>query len=167
LTETHTASIIPTTSFNVTGYPYLWEFTFFSFLRIHLTFNYETHYRILQSFSLRSYPTQTLTELDVSWKHIGDQGAEYLANAMLQNKVTSHFLLSLLIVPISHYFTQTLITLQLSDNEIGDQGAEHLANPLLQNKVTSHFLLSLLVLPLSHYFTQTLTTLDIRVDPVD
>jgi len=30
---------------------------------------------------------QTLTALDISWNHIGDEGAQHLANALQHNKV--------------------------------------------------------------------------------
>jgi hypothetical protein len=34
------------------------------------------------------YFPQTLTTLELGWNQIGDQGAEHLANALQQNKVT-------------------------------------------------------------------------------
>jgi len=65
---------------------------------------------------------------------ISDKGAEYLANALQKNKVTSsdHVNLSFTICS-----KQTLIALDLAENNIGDQGAEYIGNALLQNKVIS------------------------------
>ena len=93
---------------------------------------------LIQSF-IHYFP-QTLTYVDLYANEIGDQGAEHLANALQQNKVTRFILLFFL---FNHSFTilQILITLNLEHDKIGDQGAEHLANALQQNKVTQFVLL--------------------------
>src|SRR6202034_4343495 len=79
---------------------------------------------------------QTLTILHLYDNQIGAKGAEHLANALQQNKVTELISIFFLFNSSSTIFPQTLTTLHLGWNHIGDQGAEHLANALQQNKVT-------------------------------
>jgi hypothetical protein len=74
---------------------------------------------------------QTLTTLQLLANKIGDQGAQHLANALRQNKVT---LLSF-ILTFAHSFLQTLTTLDLPLNDIHDLGVQHLADALQENKV--------------------------------
>jgi Ran GTPase-activating protein (RanGAP) involved in mRNA processing and transport len=80
--------------------------------------------------------TQTLTELSLQSNGIGPLGAQYLANALQQNKVTYHSVSYLAYA--SFLFIQTLTTLYLLDNQIGAGGAQYLADALKQNKVTHH-----------------------------
>jgi hypothetical protein len=81
------------------------------------------------------YFTQTLTTLSLWNNEFNDDGAKYLANALLQNNVTSHIRFTFLVLTLTYYFTQTLTTLNLGSNQISSQGAEHIAHALLQNKV--------------------------------
>ncbi|CAF1302080.1 unnamed protein product [Rotaria sp. Silwood1] len=64
--------------------------------------------------SYRRY--KTLTTLYIAENQIGDQGAQYLANALQINR--------------------TLTILYVAQNQIGDEGAQHFANALQQNQVT-------------------------------
>jgi hypothetical protein len=73
-------------------------------------------------------------ELHLIFKNIGPQGAQHLANALLQNKVTFS---SRSLLPFNTYFKKTLTILDLTYNEIGPQGAQYFATTLEQNKVTS------------------------------
>ena len=66
---------------------------------------------------------------------IGAQGAEHLATALQQNKVT--FLSHTTLHTTNHSsISQTLETLNLASNQIGAQGAEYIANGLQENEVT-------------------------------
>jgi Ran GTPase-activating protein (RanGAP) involved in mRNA processing and transport len=95
---------------------------------------------------LTSFVPQTLTTLSLDNNLIGATGAQYLANALQQNKViqASAFFF------FTHYFLQTLITLNLSSNKIGAEGAQHLANTLQTNNVIQ---LALIFFALKHSFT--------------
>jgi Ran GTPase-activating protein (RanGAP) involved in mRNA processing and transport len=80
------------------------------------------------------YSLQTLTTIGLVGNQIGNEGAQYLANTLQQNKVAQ--LTSLVFSqPFTHYFLQILTTLNLSNNRIGAEGAQHLVNALQQNKV--------------------------------
>jgi Ran GTPase-activating protein (RanGAP) involved in mRNA processing and transport len=81
---------------------------------------------------LTSFVPQTLTTLSLDNNLIGAAGAQYLANALQQNKVTKA---SAFFFFFTHYFLQTLITLNLNSNKIGAEGAQHLANTLKTNNV--------------------------------
>jgi Ran GTPase-activating protein (RanGAP) involved in mRNA processing and transport len=76
---------------------------------------------------------QMLETLDISKNHIGHQGAQYLADAFLNNKV--NLVLLLLSHLHLHFSTQTLTTFDLSCNKIGDDGVQDLAKAFTNNKV--------------------------------
>jgi len=78
--------------------------------------------------------TQALTILDLGGNQIGDEGAQYLADALKTNEVKC-----ILSTHSCHYhlyfFAQKLTILNLSRNEIGDEGAKQFAGALQNNKV--------------------------------
>jgi len=76
-----------------------------------------------------------LTAVDLGQNNIGNQGAQYLANALHQNEVTRLTSMYFLVNYSFMIFLQALVKLNLSSNEIGPQGAEYLANALKQNMV--------------------------------
>ncbi len=83
--------------------------------------------------------TQALTTLDLYQNEISDQGIQYLANMLRQNKVLYIQTFDYSIYPAHFYSGQTLTTLHLSQNRIDDEGAEYLAYALRKNRViTSH-----------------------------
>jgi hypothetical protein len=90
-------------------------------------------WRTMSSFLLSSYFTQTFTILDLTDNKIGSQGAEHLAHALLQNKVTSFLFLAFVILPFTHYFTQTLKILELWNNQIDKDGKLHVGKILNMN----------------------------------
>ncbi|CAF4377756.1 unnamed protein product, partial [Adineta steineri] len=61
------------------------------------------------------YLIKTLSDLKLYENNIGSQGAEHIAIALQQNKVT-------------------LISINLSSNHIGPQGVQYLAKALRQNQ---------------------------------
>jgi hypothetical protein len=77
---------------------------------------------------------QTLTTLCLRENQIGDKGAQHLAIALQQNKVT-WVRLCFFVFTIHSLFTQTLTVLNLGWNQIGNKGAQHLSIFLQQNKV--------------------------------
>lgn len=79
--------------------------------------------------------SKTLISVELGNNQIGDKGAEHLANALQQNKVTGIVLFCSYPI-IFYYFSQTLTTLDLYNNRIGFYGGQHLADALEQNKVT-------------------------------
>ena len=93
------------------------------------------------------YVSQTLIIFELYVNNIGALGAQHLANALRQNKVTlfHDFVYRI----INYSFSQSLATLDLIGNELGDQGALHLGNALLENKVTS---ISMLYFQLNYRF---------------
>jgi Ran GTPase-activating protein (RanGAP) involved in mRNA processing and transport len=77
---------------------------------------------------------QTITILNLSSNHIGDEGTKHLAMVLKYNTVT-------IIVPsflsfYSHISSQTITTLDLSNNQITDSGAKSLFETLKENKVS-------------------------------
>ena len=78
---------------------------------------------------------QTLTTFDLRFSDINEIGAQHLANALRQNKVTGLFVS--LCPQQAASFAQTLTTLELRGNRIGDEGVQHLVDALRQNKVHS------------------------------
>jgi Ran GTPase-activating protein (RanGAP) involved in mRNA processing and transport len=104
---------------------------------------------------------QTLTTLCLRENQIGDKGAQHLAIALQQNKVT-WVRLCFFVFTIHSLFAQTLIVLNLGWNQIGDEGAQHLANALQQNKVTLFRLCLFVFIYAFVFFKQTLTTLELE-----
>ncbi len=78
--------------------------------------------------------TQTLTSLDLQQNQIGDEGVQYLTDALKNNQVSFFFFLFFSRFD-SHFFIQTLNTLILAKNQIEEKGAEYLANVLENNTV--------------------------------
>ena len=68
---------------------------------------------------------QTLSTLDLRYNEIGDQGAQYLGEALRHNTVRSSLLHVFYhhLIPVS--FIQTLTKLELYGNHIGAQGAQY------------------------------------------
>ena len=64
---------------------------------------------------------------------IGDAGAQYLADALRDNKVM--LISSSSLSYLSFLYLQTLTELYLYNNQIGDAGAQYLADALRDNKV--------------------------------
>ena len=87
------------------------------------------------SFHHIHFVTQTLTTLDLRHDQIGDNGAQHLADAFRNNRV-SLFLSYFSSFHHIHFFTQALTTLDLGNNRIGDEGAQHLADALRNNTMT-------------------------------
>ena len=81
---------------------------------------------------------QTLTDLDLSFNEIGDEGGKLLAAALRDNRVEWWFshLFS------HHYFftIQTLNALTLNDSQISDDVAPHFVDLIKNNTVFCHFL---------------------------
>lgn len=86
------------------------------------------------------YFAQSLITLSLGQNHIGNIGAEHLAQALQHNQVIQQLLLFSSTESFIHYFSQTLTTLDINGNQIGDDGAEHLANTLQQNQVVQFLL---------------------------
>lgn len=76
---------------------------------------------------------QTLTTLHLGYNTIGFEGAQFLANALQNNRVRQDFYVFVILVLI--IFLQTLTELILELDDIGNQGAQCLANALENNKV--------------------------------
>ena len=127
-------------------------------LVLHLSFLslFSSISRIRSSFS---HFIQTLTQLNLPHNEISDAGAQHLANALRNSKVSETLLvlhLSFLylfssISPLRSsfsHFIQTLTQLNLSSNRISDGGAQHLADALRNSKVSE----TLLVLHLSFLY---------------
>lgn len=91
----------------------------------------------ITSFSCSFFFAQALTRLDLQNNSIGDQGAGYLAAALLENTVREYHFLHLFHFH-SYFFIQILSKLNLSTNQIGDQGALYLAYALLDNTVCQY-----------------------------
>lgn len=83
--------------------------------------------------------SQTLTGVNLNDSQIGDIAAQYLADALRDNKVFIIFSTSLSHMYLSFY-SQTLTTLELGRNQIGDVGAQYLADALRDNNVILIFL---------------------------
>jgi Ran GTPase-activating protein (RanGAP) involved in mRNA processing and transport len=78
---------------------------------------------------------QTLTQLNLSFNKIRDQGVQYLGEALQKNSVTENIhLLHFYHMHILH-FIQTLTQLDLSVNRIGAQGGQYLCEALKKNSV--------------------------------
>ncbi|CAF3871208.1 unnamed protein product [Rotaria magnacalcarata] len=106
----------------------------------------------------------TLTTLDLSYNDIGEDGAQYLANALATNKVTLNQPLCVEYI-VNLFLKQTLTTLDLTGNNIGEDGAEHLANALATNKVTLNQPLCVEYI-VNLFLNQTLTTLDLTYNDI-
>lgn len=65
---------------------------------------------------------------------IGNDGAQYLSDALKNNTVRHNVFIQFLYIHC-YYLIQTLTTLVLYLNQIGDQGAQHLADALQINTV--------------------------------
>jgi uncharacterized membrane protein len=86
--------------------------------------------------------TQTLTTLDLSWNKVGEEGAQYLANALQSNNVRYFFVL---INYISVYgLTQTLVSLDLIHNNISFRGLQYFVEALQINKVVQFLFASIM-----------------------
>ena len=111
------------------------------------------HYEITRWFSFSLHLSlshiylhlysQTLTGLYLYSNQIGDAGAQYLADALRDNKVILIFSSSSLSHIYLHLYSQTLTMLDLRSNQIGDAGAQYLADALRDNKVILIFSSSL------------------------
>jgi uncharacterized membrane protein len=95
------------------------------------------------------YLIKTLTRLSLRHNQIEAVGAQHLADALRNNKVTLILSSSILYTHLQ-FFTQTLTTLNLCENRIGDVGAQHFADALRNNTVTS-FSLHLCYLHISNF----------------
>jgi len=71
--------------------------------------------------------------LNLEFNTIGAKGAQYLAQALINNKVKNVFLLS----ATCHHdiLLQTLVTLDLWRNKVGDKGSPYFAQALRKNTV--------------------------------
>ena len=131
------------------------------------------------SLALRSsfsHFIQTLTQLNLSSNRISDAGAQHLADALRNSKVSETLLvlhLSFLylfssISPLRSsfsHFIQTLTQLNLSSNRILDAGAQHLADALRNSKVTETvFVLHLSSLSLLLYLSHSIIFLSFHSD---
>ena len=97
---------------------------------------------------------QTLTRVLLSENQIGDQGAQFIAQALLNNTVRQCRPLHLFHSRRS-LFIQTLKELFLHQNQIGDKSAQSIAQALLNNTVRQNLSLHLLLPPLLDYRTDT------------
>jgi Ran GTPase-activating protein (RanGAP) involved in mRNA processing and transport len=77
-----------------------------------------------------------LNSLNLSSNQIGDEGVQYLSDALQNNAVRSSILFILLIMGVMFLILQTLTELYLSFNQIGEEGAKYLSN-LLKNGIVS------------------------------
>ena len=78
---------------------------------------------------------QTLEELSLRNNRIDDEGAEYLAEALRENTVSTTTIIIFLY--LRYFLHKTLTTLNLSKNSIGDNGIKHLADALRENTVST------------------------------
>jgi hypothetical protein len=77
---------------------------------------------------------QAVTTLHLDNNNIGDNGIEYLVDALKRN-VVSNVLLSNVFFYMVPFLIQTLKTLALQHNQIGDSGVQYLTSVLSNNKV--------------------------------
>jgi hypothetical protein len=79
------------------------------------------------------------TSINLGWNNIGDNGAEYLSNALSTNTISIILPYNGIGVKGAEYLSNALSTnttlrsISLYNNNIGDEGAEYLSNVLSTN----------------------------------
>jgi len=85
--------------------------------------------------------------LYLGYNFIGDQGAQYLADALQKNTVIFSNFYCYVYFSILH---QTLRTLWLEANEITNEGAKYFYDMFQKNKVTRYFLWYIYIVFFNH-----------------